>query len=82
MAAALLLIQNQCVDNPTKNYATTHGLLLLSKYPLKDKQIHTYHPDIVVPITRGYIAAKVISNASFLFQYAVKQIFLDIRLMV
>jgi endonuclease/exonuclease/phosphatase family metal-dependent hydrolase len=56
---AFQLIQQSCVSDPAKNYATTHGLLLLSKYPLKNKKIHTYHPGVVVPITRGYIAAEI-----------------------
>ena len=47
-----------CLLAPTVNYATTHGLLLLSRYPLTNKNADTFHSDLLL-LTRGYLAAEV-----------------------
>lgn len=52
-------IQQQCLDEPTQNYETNYGLLLLSRHELKNKAIHIYHPDSLTVIPRGYLAAEI-----------------------
>jgi endonuclease/exonuclease/phosphatase family metal-dependent hydrolase len=47
-----------CLSHPTVDFTTTSGLLLLSKYLLKNKRVHTYH-DSVLLAARGYLAAEI-----------------------
>jgi hypothetical protein len=52
-------IASHCLLIPNTIYSVTHGLLLLSSYPLKNKITHTYHPNTVTLSTQGYLAAEV-----------------------
>jgi hypothetical protein len=48
-----------CVKAPTINYAITHGLLLLSRYPLTNKTAYSFHSYRKLVLARGYLAARV-----------------------
>ena len=51
-----------CLLLPTDSYPINHGLLLLSKQPLRKKTTHSYHPYAVALKTEGYLAAEVSHN--------------------
>jgi hypothetical protein len=48
-----------CVKAPTINYAITHGLLLLSRYPLTNKTAYSFHSYRKLVLARGYLAARI-----------------------